>query len=146
MTKYDCYIASGWFNEAQANDLKNIKNLLDELNIKYFSPKDEIECPPNSSKEIQDLAFLGNLSGIGESNFIIVNTRDKDIGSIWESGYSFAHNKPIIYFAEGFKGKFNVMLSRSGSAVATDINELKIHLINIMKDINYKNEYGGLVQ
>lgn len=146
MKKYECYIASGWFNEAQANDLNQIKNLLDELNIIYFSPKDEILCPPNSSMEIQDLAFNGNLSSIKEKDFIIVNTRDKDIGTIFEAGYSFAFNKPIIYFAEGFKGKFNIMLSRSGCAVATSIDELKAHLLKIMNNINYKDEYKGLVE
>ena len=36
---YDCYIASGWFNENQARDLENIKTTLDELGVNYFHQK-----------------------------------------------------------------------------------------------------------
>ena len=54
MKNYDCYIASGWFNPEQAKDLENIKETLDKLNAKYFSPKDEILCGPNATIPEQD--------------------------------------------------------------------------------------------
>ena len=58
---YDCYIASGWFNENQARDLENIKQALDELGVKYFSPKDEIVAKRDASKEEQEMIFKGNV-------------------------------------------------------------------------------------
>jgi len=140
---YDCYIASGWFNEKQLTDLNNIKSLCTKLNLKFFSPKDEILVEPNSTLEIRNLAFKMNLDAINNCKFVIVNTRDKDLGTIFEAGYSFSKNKPIIYFCEGLVGNFNLMLSQSGNAVATTLEELEQHLINIQKDINYEAKYEG---
>jgi nucleoside 2-deoxyribosyltransferase len=144
--EYDCYIASGWFNENQAADLQNIKNVCEKLNLKYFSPKDEILLTNVASKEQQELAFNGNINAIKNCKFVIVNTRDKDMGTIFEAGASYILNKPIIYYCEGLKGNFNLMLSRSGKAVATNLAELENHLININKDINYYKEYSGLIE
>ena len=108
---YDCYIASGWFNENQARDLENIKNTLDELGVKYFSPKDEIVAKPDASPEEQEMIFKGNVDAITGCNFVVCNTRDKDLGTIFEAGISYASNVPLVYYAEGLQGNFNLMLS-----------------------------------
>ena len=146
MKKYDCYIASGWFNPVQAKDLENIKVALDELNIKYFSPKDEVNLDPTAGPEAQESAFKGNTISITNGKFIIVNTRDKDLGTIFEAGYAYASGVPIIYYCEGLRGMFNLMLSRSGRAVATNIEELKEHVIGIMSNNDYYIEYDGTIE
>jgi len=143
---YDCYIASGWFNENQARDLENIKTALDELGIKYFSPKDEIVAKPDASPEEQEMIFKGNVDAITGGDFVVCNTRDKDLGTIFEAGFSYASNVPIIYYAEGLQGNFNLMLSRSGRAVATNIEELKEHVKGIMENPEYEKEYIGFVE
>ena len=143
---YDCYIASGWFNENQARDLENIKQTLDELGVKYFSPKDEIVAKPDASKEEQEMIFKGNVDAITSGKFVVCNTRDKDLGTIFEAGFSYASGIPLIYYAEGLTGNFNLMLSRSGRAVATNVNELKEHVKGIMENSEYEKEYIGLVE
>ena len=75
--------------------------------------------------------FSGNLHHIETADFVLVNTRDKDIGTIWESGYAYAHKKPIVYFCGGLpKGaKFNLMLARSGVKVCTNFEQLEDYLV-----------------
>jgi len=146
MKNYDCYIASGWFNPEQANDLENIKKTLDKLNVKYFSPKDEVLCGPDATIEEQDKAFKANVETIDNCKFIVVNTRDKDLGTIFESGYAYAKETPIIYYCEGLQGNFNLMLSRSAIAVATSIDELHTHVAGIILDNKYFVEYKGLIE
>ena len=143
---YDCYIASGWFNENQARDLENIKTTLDELGVNYFSPKDEIVAKPDASPEEQEMIFKGNVDAITGGDFVVCNTRDKDLGTIFEAGFSYASGVPIIYYAEGLQGNFNLMLSRSGRAVATNVEELKQHVKGIMDNPKYEKEYIGFVE
>ena len=59
-----------------------------------------------------------------------INTRDKDIGTIWEAGYAYALDKPIIYFCAGLPegAKFNLMLARSGIKVCTSFEQLENYL------------------
>jgi nucleoside 2-deoxyribosyltransferase len=143
---YDCYIASGWFNPNQAQDLENIKDVLDELDVNYFSPKDEIVVKRNATSQEQEEVFRGNVKAIEHAKFVVCNTRDKDLGTIFEAGYSFAVNTPIIYYCEGLTGNFNIMLSRSGRAVATSVEELKEHVKQIMENKDYEKEYIGHVE
>lgn len=143
---HDCYIASGWFNENQTRDLENIKSALDELGVNYFSPKDEIVAKPDASPEEQEMIFKGNVDAITGGDFVVCNTRDKDLGTIFEAGFSYASGVPIIYYAEGLQGNFNLMLSRSGRAVATNVEELKQHVKGIMDNPKYEKEYIGFVE
>lgn len=144
--KYDLYLASGWFNEAQARDLENIKKVCADLNLKIYSPKDEIIVHRNATKAELTEVFDSNVDAIKKCRFVIVNTRDKDMGTIFEAGASWAIGKPIIYYCEGLKGNFNVMLANSGCAVATSLEELESHLRGIMIDINYTCEYKGVFE
>ena len=110
------YLASGWFSPAAAEELTELENILDKREwIDLASPRRIFVCPPDASKEVQDQTFMGNLQHIMTADFLLVNTRDKDIGTIWEAGFGFAHKKPMIYFCAGLPegAKFNLMLARS---------------------------------
>ena len=126
------YLAAGWFNSVQAAELDGLENILDKREgwIDLASPRRIFVCPPDASKEVQDATYQGNLKHIREADFLIVNTRDKDLGTIFEVGYAAAHNKPIVYFCAGLpKGaKFNLMLARSGIKVCTSFEELEDYL------------------
>lgn len=143
---YDCYIASGWFNENQARDLENIKKVCQELKLKYYSPKDEIIVSKNADKAELQKVFQSNVDAIENCKFVIVNTRDKDVGTIFECGAAWHMGKPIIFFCEGLKGNFNVMLAASGRAVSTSVEELKKHLEGIHKNPSYYCEYKGVYE
>lgn len=133
------YLAAGWFNEIQALELSKLEKILDNMNdwINLISPRRVFICPPNASKEIQDETFFGNLHHIKTSDFLIVNTRDKDIGTIWEAGFAYAYNIPIVYFCAGLpsNAKFNLMLARSGIKICTSFEELEDWL-NRSKELN----------
>ena len=138
------YLASGWFNPVQAEELSQLENIFDTRSD-YFdlaSPRRIFVCPPGAPKSVQDETFLGNLHHIKTADFLLVNTRDKDIGTIWEAGYAHAHEKPIVYFCAGLpKGaKFNLMLARSGIKVCTSFEELEDYLDRVIDADEFINE------
>ena len=125
------YLASGWFNPTQAEELTRLEEICDSRAwIDLASPRRIFVCPPNAPKETQDATFEGNLHHIKTADFLIVNTRDKDIGTIWEAGFAFANNVPIVYFCQGLPpgAKFNLMLARSGVKVCTSYEQLEDYL------------------
>jgi nucleoside 2-deoxyribosyltransferase len=125
------YLASGWFSPAAAEELTRLEEIFDSREwIDLASPRRIFVCPPDAPKETQDATFVGNLEHITTSTFLLVNTRDKDIGTIWEAGFAFAHQKPIVYFCAGLPegAKFNLMLARSGIKVCTSFEELEDYL------------------
>lgn len=132
MNKKNVYIAAGWFNQVQTDELSRIESILEQRSdwIDMKSPRRIFICPPDASREVQDATYQGNLTHIREADFLIVNTRDKDLGTIMECGYATAFDKHIIYFCAGLPSgaKFNLMLSRSGAKVATSFEELEDYL------------------
>lgn len=121
------YIAAPFFNVQQIKVVERIKTILSVNGIKYFSPKDESNFKQGDDpKEILDL----NCKGITESDFVIVVTDGKDVGTIWEAGYAFAKAKPILYVWLGWtpKQKFNIMLAASG-VVAHDYEDVDYQIV-----------------
>ena len=140
-----CYIASGWFSPEWLEELENIKSTLDYLGLDYFSPKDENLCKPDDDESTQDQIFNGNILGMEECDWMICNTRNKDMGSIFEAGYFHKLGKPIVYFCAGLPAgaQFNLMLAASGIAVCTSIGQLKSYLrdckpANRLLELRYK--------
>jgi len=129
--KKKIYLASGWFNPVQAEELTRLEEICDSREwVDLASPRRIFVCPPNAPKETQDATFDGNLHHIRTADFLIVNTRDKDIGTIWESGFAYANDVPIVYFCNGLPSgaKFNLMLARSGVKVCTSFEQLEDYL------------------
>lgn len=126
------YLASGWFNPTQDQELSMLENIFDkrEEHFKLSSPRRIFVCPPDAPRSVQDETFEGNLTHIKNADFLVVNTRDKDIGTIWEAGYAHACNIPIVYFCAGLPegAKFNLMLARSGIKVCTSFEQLEDYL------------------
>lgn len=125
------YLASGWFNPTQAEELTQLEKICDNRNwIDLASPRRIFICPPGAPQSVQNETFAGNLHHIETADFLIVNTRDKDIGTIWEAGYAYAKNIPIVYFCQGLPegAKFNLMLARSGVKVCTTFEQLEDYL------------------
>ena len=138
------YLASGWFNTKQADELTELERTFDERkeHFNLASPRRIFVCPPDAPKEVQNETFEGNLHHIKTADFLLVNTRDKDIGTIWEAGYAYAYDKPIIYFCAGLPegAKFNLMLARSGIKVCTSFDELEDYLDRTIKIRSFINE------
>lgn len=130
------YLASGWFNPTQAAELSKLEEVFDNRSsfFELASPRRIFICPPDAPKSVQDETFDGNLHHIKTADFLLVNTRDKDIGTIWEAGYAFAFDKPIIYFCAGLPegAKFNLMLARSGVKVCTSFEQLEEYVDRVI--------------
>lgn len=110
------YIAAPFFNDEQIQIVEDIKNILDENGINYFSPKDESMFKQGDDpKTILEL----NCNAIGSAPYIICVTDGKDVGTIWEAGFAFALDIPIMYVWLGYKPemKFNIMLAASAATV-----------------------------
>ena len=145
------YLASGWFNPVQAEELTTLENIFDTRSDHFdlSSPRRIFVCPPGAPKSVQDETFYGNLKHIQQSDFLLVNTRDKDIGTIWEAGYAHACGKPIVYFCAGLPegAKFNLMLARSGIKVCTSFEELEDYLDRVIEKDEFINEpYSDLIE
>ena len=144
-----CYIASGWFSPEWLEELENIKSVLDELDLNYFSPKDENLAKPDDAINVQNAIFEGNINGMEECDWMICNTRNKDMGSIFEAGYFHKLGKPIIYFCAGLPpgAQFNLMLAASGLAVWTSIDDLKNYLkACINSGVLLQHRYKGAIE
>jgi len=131
------YLAAGWFNPVQVLELTQLEEICDNRDwIDLASPRQIFVCPPGAPKHVQDETFEGNLHHIETADFLIVNTRDKDIGTIWEAGYAYANSVPIIYFCNDLpKGaKLNLMLARSGVKVCTSFEQLEDYLDRCFAD------------
>ena len=145
-----CYIASGWFSPEWLEELENIKSTLDNRNLNYFSPKDENLCKPDDDTDFQDQVFNGNILGMEECDWMLCNTRNKDMGSIFEAGYFHKLNKPIVYFCAGLPegAQFNLMLAASGLTVCTSIVNLKLYLEGCLGSGNglVAQRYAGKIE
>lgn len=145
-----CYLASGWFNEFQEECRQDILSALEECEISYFSPKDEILISQNSTEDEQKKAFNADIDFILTCDFIIVNTAGKDLGTIFEAGFSYAYKKPIIYYFKAPDGvNFNLMLAHSGAAVVKNKEQL-VDILNKLKNNNFDftalEKYKGSVE
>ena len=91
----------------------------------------------------------GIIKHLHESDWMICNTRNKDMGSIFEAGYFHKLGKPIVYFCAGLPAgaQFNLMLAASGLAVWTNISDLKKYLENC-KDVGVllQHRYKGKIE
>ena len=124
------YLASGWFSPEWLEEVENIKAVFDQVGISYFSPKDENLCDDDAAESMQDQIFSGNINHLNECNWMLCNTRNKDMGSIFEAGYMNCLGKPIVYFCDGLPpgAQFNLMLAASGLAVCTSLEQLGNYL------------------
>jgi len=122
------YLASGWFTPKALEEVEALENLLGELGFDVASPRKIFICPPNAPLDVQKDTFKGNVEHIRTADFVLCNTRDKDMGTIFEAGVAYNADVPIVYFAQGLTGNFNLMLAQSGVKVTTSYDDLRDYL------------------
>lgn len=140
------YLASGWFTPKAAEEVEALENLLGDLGLNVASPRKIFVCPPNASLDVQKDTFKGNVEHIRTADFVLCNTRDKDMGTIFEAGVAFNANVPIVYFAQGLTGNFNLMLAQSGVKVTSSYDELRDYLTRCIGEgkILFEPFYGNI--
>ncbi len=157
------YLASPWFSEVQSAEERDLARIIRECGLDLHSPREDVVVSPGASALERITAFNSNIMGLHNVDLVIVNTRDKDMGSIFEAGYAYAlhwnyevlraagmvdERIQIVYYAYGLSGKFNLMLAQSGCAVLTSPDDLRDWLTIYARDPNalVDRAYGGLVE
>lgn len=145
---FDFYLASPFFRPDQVAREERIKAKLRSLGYKVFSPKEFSFLQGDASLENQKDTFMGNCAAIKHSSAVFAITDTKDMGTIWEAGYAFGINKPIIYFAETLgDNPFNLMLAQSANCVITNENMIERQLIDpILNDPSVIIPYKGVIE
>ena len=111
--------------------------------------KEENLAKPDDAVSVQNSIFEGNINGMEECDWMICNTRNKDMGSIFEAGYFHKLGKPIVYFCAGLPAgaQFNLMLAASGEAVCTSPDDLAGYLYACKETGTIlKRRYGGKIE
>lgn len=126
------YICSGFFNSDQTAKLEVMLNECKLLKLNIYSPKDDFLYIPGKTNPQE--VFNENLAQIQQSDMLLVSTAGKDMGALWECGYAYALNIPLVFYYPD-KGIFNLMLSQSARAVLTSNKELSDYL-RIIRDTN----------
>ena len=120
------YVAGPFFNEEQVKIIETIEKLLGINEVEFYSPRHDGvlgEMSPEEQKENRKRIFNLNCQKMDESNLMIACVDFKDTGTIWEMGYFFASNKPLIMYARDLS-KINVMLAESAYSVVCGQSEL----------------------
>ena len=109
------YLASGWFTPAQEEARQDMLEVLESTQHEVFSPKEDNLWQPGDNPEH---IFKANLREIENADIVVASTIDKDMGTIFECGYAYAKGIPVVYYAPGLEGDFNLMLALSSRDVA----------------------------
>lgn len=123
--EYDFYFASPFFNAEQVEREERMKDHLRKLGFTVFSPKESCHLDAKASQQSREDVFKSNCKAIESSRAVFAVTDGKDMGTIWEAGYAYGINKPVVYFAETLgNNQFNLMLAQSGRDVFTSQEEV----------------------
>lgn len=119
--KYDFYLASPFFNDEQIKREETIKKTLRGYGFSVYAPREHGIVGSLASQEAVTSTFDSNVEAINNSRMVLAITDGKDMGTIWEAGYAYGNNIPIVYYAETLgNNPFNIMLSESGVGIFKD--------------------------
>ena len=119
--KYDFYLASPFFNDEQIKREESIKKTLRGYGFTVYAPREHGIVGSLASQEAVTSTFNSNVEAINNSRMVLAITDCKDMGTIWEAGYAYGNNIPIVYYAETLgNNPFNIMLSESGVGIFKD--------------------------
>lgn len=119
--KYDFYLASPFFNDEQIKREESIKKTLRGYGFSVYAPREHGIVGSLASQEAVTSTFNSNVEAINNSKMVLAITDGKDMGTIWEAGYAYGNNIPIVYYAETLgNNPFNIMLSESGVGIFKD--------------------------
>lgn len=133
------YLASPFFSKEQVERIEFIENLLDKYNFDTFSPRKASLVTKDCSKADLIKTFEGNVNHIDGCDFVLCvldTNKDEvrsDTGTVFEFGYAYAKNKPVLCFNENRDKGINLMLALSGKLPFIIKNAKTSDLVNIEK-------------
>jgi len=119
------YVAGGWFTPEQIDSLEDVEYCVKLMDSTSFMPR-HMNLGEDGCN--WDDIFSENIKHLNSSSLVIASTAGKDMGTIWECGYAYAKNIPIVYYTKGIT-KPNLMLGKSG-IICKDLKELMNYLLD----------------
>lgn len=104
------YLAGPFFNEEQIERIEFIEEAVKDFNA--FSPRKASLITKNSTEQDMVDTFKGNVDNIDMADFVLAIYDGKDTGTMFECGYAYAKNIPVMYFSET-RNTPNLMLAMS---------------------------------
>lgn len=92
--KSKTYIASGFFNEVEMNQVLELESTFDGLGTPFYSPRNYVTDLKTQNSALRSLRIKEilrrNIEELESCNRIVVNMQNqhKDIGTCWELGYA----------------------------------------------------------
>lgn len=126
--KVQVYLASGWFNPNQRRRRDQVLEILENAGLQVYSPERDALIESSASEEERQSGIRRNIDEISNADFMVCITNEKDMGTIFEAGVAYEKMVPIVYFAEGLDGPFNLMLAQSASVVTTSYGQLEDYM------------------
>lgn len=90
MTRYQYYIASGFFNEEQIATVSELENTFDKMKVERYSPREHGVIMKKDSplrNVLINLILNSNVDAILGSDNMVANLQGNDLGTLWEVGF-----------------------------------------------------------
>lgn len=130
------YLSGPFFNSEQNALLERLEIILFNKGLNVFSPRKYKSKFPFGSFQWQNQNFVTNVNAIQYSNIIFSVYNDQDSGTMWEVGYAWSHNKPIIVFNTKEK-VVNLMIAQSLHAYLDSFSKVIHYDFNQLPRILY---------
>lgn len=114
------YLAGPFFSDEQTDRIVFIENVLDEYEFDVFSPRKATKIKKGCSYEDMKETFNQNINNIDKCDFVLAildsdkGVNHSDDGTVFEFGYAYSKNKPVLCFNENRECGANLMLALSG--------------------------------
>ena len=122
------YLASPFFNSEETNKLEMVKTILRDKGLDVFVPN-EHQNPQLEfgSLEWRAATFKSDVDAIDNCDVMVaINCQGNydDAGTMWEIGYAFAKEIPVVVFNNTGK-TINLMIADSLHSLLTSYDELQ---------------------
>jgi nucleoside 2-deoxyribosyltransferase len=121
------YLAGPFFNPQQLNTVKTIEDILDRLDLIYFSPRQGgviLKDLTFEERAIQaNRVYKENVDRLNWCDVVLAIIDDRDPGTYWELGYGLAKGKRLVTYTAHDYG-LNVMLQEAVTAHVTNLDDL----------------------
>lgn len=136
------YLAAPFFDEKEIEIVEKVKEILRAKNLDVFAPiENQHKDLEFGSMEWRNTVFNSDVKGIDDADVVVaINCKGNydDSGTMWEIGYSYAKNIPVIVV--NVTGEtINLMIANSLHAVITSYKELEEYDFAALEQKPYLN-------
>lgn len=136
------YLASPFFNSEEINKMEIVKSILRNKGLEVFAPfENQNKHLEFGSMEWRKATFKSDVDAIDDCDIVVaINTQGNydDAGTMWEIGYAYATNKPVVLFNNTEK-TINLMIADSLHALITSYDELQEYDFDKLEKREYTN-------